>query len=128
VSADQTTDVTAPVELAPIELTLRDGRQVTVPGEPTETPQLWITPTVDLHDGRWSGNWSLTHEPTGLYLLTSDRPSFLRDVAAELRSLDWAFTSRDTAPAATEEAAKKVLSLAIVDAYRYDEDDWTGEL
>jgi hypothetical protein len=117
------------IELATVELTLRDGRQITMLGEPTETSQLWITPTVDHHDGRWSGNCSLTHKPTGLYLITSDRPSFLPDVATEMAGLDRALASRETCPAATEQAAKKVLATAIHNAYRYDDvHDWTGEL
>jgi hypothetical protein len=46
-----------------------------------------------------------------------------------MAGLDWAFASRETCPAATEQAAKKVLATAIHNAYRYDDvDDWTREL
>jgi hypothetical protein len=115
------------VELSPVVLTLLEGRRVTVVGEATGTPELWVTPAIG-QDGRYAGHWTLTHKPTGLRLIASDRPSFLRDVAGQLHNLDWAFDSRDAAPVATQESAKRVLALVICDAYRYDEDEWGNEL
>lgn len=65
-----------------------------VTGERTECKHLWITPRVDFARNHLTGQWMLTHEPTGRALPGTEGLDVreLRDVARLVADLDWSST------------------------------------
>jgi hypothetical protein len=105
--------------LVKVTLTTDNGPVETC-GETTASPYLFVTP--HLFDGRFTGDWSLVHGPTGrlinwpyedLVIASWPRgrrnPSELRKLAAKVAHLDW--SSSDKADFGAEfEAAYKAAA------------------
>lgn len=99
------------VPLTPFAQHTKDGddahRRLTIYGEPTAVPELFITPSR-ARDGRYTGSFALTHIHTGRAVRTGE-PYLLRDIAERCVGLDWTFGRVEDFPKATAQGAAAAI-------------------